>query len=36
VLAVLVPGASVAVLVTVRERLERERDAMRDHALNDP
>jgi diguanylate cyclase (GGDEF)-like protein len=35
-LAVLVPGASVAVLVTVRERLERERDAMRDHALNDP
>ena len=36
VLAVLVPGASVAALVAVRERLERERDAMRDHALNDP
>ena len=36
VLVVLVPGASVAALVAVRQRLERERDAMRDHALNDP
>jgi diguanylate cyclase (GGDEF)-like protein len=34
--AVLVPTASAAVLVGVRERLERERDVMRDFALRDP
>jgi len=36
VLALLVLAASVAVLVAVRERLERERDALRDVALTDP
>jgi diguanylate cyclase (GGDEF)-like protein len=35
-LALLVPSASVAVLVAVRERLEREHDALRDFALTDP
>ena len=35
-LALLVPAASVAVLIAVRERLERERDALRDFALSDP
>lgn len=34
--AVLVPAASAVILVTVRERLERERDVMRDFALRDP
>lgn len=34
-LALLVPAASVAVLVAVRERLERERDALRRFALRD-
>ena len=34
--AVLVPAASAAVVVIVRERLERERDVMRDFALRDP
>lgn len=34
--AVLVPAASAAVLVLVREHLERERDVMRDFALRDP
>jgi diguanylate cyclase (GGDEF)-like protein len=33
---VLVPAASVAVLLAVRERLERERDALRAAALSDP
>jgi diguanylate cyclase (GGDEF)-like protein len=32
----LIPAASVAVLVTVRERLEREQDALRRFALCDP
>lgn len=36
VLAVLVPATSAMVLVAVRERLERERDAMREVALSDP
>jgi diguanylate cyclase (GGDEF)-like protein len=36
VLALLVPAASVAVLVAVRERLERERDALGGFALSDP
>jgi len=35
-LALLVPVASVTVLVAVREGLEHERDAMRDFALSDP
>lgn len=35
-LALLIPAASVAVLVAVRERLERERDALRRFALSDP
>jgi diguanylate cyclase (GGDEF)-like protein len=35
-LALVVPAASVAVLVAVRERLERERDALRHFALSDP
>lgn len=35
-LALLVPTASVIVLVAVRERLERERDELRDFALSDP
>jgi diguanylate cyclase (GGDEF)-like protein len=35
-LGVLVPGASATVLVAVRERLEHERDVLRDHALSDP
>ncbi|HWF72160.1 MAG TPA: GGDEF domain-containing protein [Solirubrobacteraceae bacterium] len=35
-LALLVPVTSAAVLVAVRERLGRERDAMRDFALSDP
>jgi diguanylate cyclase (GGDEF)-like protein len=35
-LALLVPTASAAVLVAVRERLGHERDAMRDFALSDP
>ena len=36
VLMLLVPGSSVAVLIAVRERLERERDALRRFALTDP
>jgi diguanylate cyclase len=36
VLALLVPIASAAMLVAVRERLERERDALREFALCDP
>jgi diguanylate cyclase (GGDEF)-like protein len=36
VLAVLVPATSATVLVAMRERLERERDAMREVALSDP
>jgi len=36
VLALFVPGASVTVLVAVRERLERERDALGEFALSDP
>jgi diguanylate cyclase (GGDEF)-like protein len=35
-LAIVVPAASAAVLVAARERLERERDALRDVALSDP
>jgi diguanylate cyclase (GGDEF)-like protein len=35
-LALLVPAASVAVLVAMRERLEHEREALRDFALTDP
>jgi diguanylate cyclase (GGDEF)-like protein len=35
-LAILVPGASAVVLIGLRERLERERDVMRDFALRDP
>jgi diguanylate cyclase (GGDEF)-like protein len=35
-LVVIVPFASAAVIVAVRERLGRERDAMRDFALSDP
>ncbi len=35
-LALLAPIASATVLVAMRERLERERDAMRDFALSDP
>jgi diguanylate cyclase (GGDEF)-like protein len=35
VLALLVPAACVGVLVAVRERLERERDGMREYALTD-
>jgi len=35
-LIVLVPAASVAILLAVRERLERERDALRASALSDP
>ncbi len=35
-LALLVPAASVAVLIAVRERLRRERDALRATALRDP
>jgi diguanylate cyclase (GGDEF)-like protein len=35
-LLVLVPAASVAVLLAVRERLERERDALRASAMSDP
>jgi diguanylate cyclase (GGDEF)-like protein len=35
-LALLVPAASVAILVAVRERLRRERDALRATALRDP
>jgi diguanylate cyclase (GGDEF)-like protein len=35
-LALFIPGASVAVLVAVRERLERERDALRRFAVSDP
>ena len=35
-LLVLVPAASAAVLLAVRERLERERDALRASALSDP
>jgi diguanylate cyclase len=35
-LVLVVPAASVAVLVAVRERLERERDALRRFALSDP
>jgi diguanylate cyclase (GGDEF)-like protein len=35
-LLVLVPAASVAILLAVRERLERERDALRASALSDP
>jgi diguanylate cyclase (GGDEF)-like protein len=35
-LALFVPTASVTVLVAVRERLERERDSLRDSALSDP
>ncbi|HET6869119.1 MAG TPA: GGDEF domain-containing protein [Solirubrobacteraceae bacterium] len=35
-LLVLVPAASVAVLLAVRERLEHERDALRASALSDP
>jgi diguanylate cyclase (GGDEF)-like protein len=35
-LAVLVPAVSAGVLVGLRERLARERDAMRDFALSDP
>jgi len=35
-LVLAVPAASVAVLVAVRERLERERDALRRFALSDP
>jgi diguanylate cyclase (GGDEF)-like protein len=34
-LALVIPAASVAVLVAVRERLERERDVLRSFALND-
>lgn len=36
VLSVVIPGLSVAVLVGVRERLGRERDALRQSALTDP
>jgi diguanylate cyclase (GGDEF)-like protein len=36
VLVLLVPSASAAILVALRERLGRERDAMRDFALSDP
>ena len=36
VLALLVPLSSAAILMAVRERLGRERDAMRDFALSDP
>ena len=35
-LLVLVPAASVAILLAVRERLERERDALRASSLSDP
>ena len=35
-LLVLVPAASTAILLAVRERLERERDALRASALSDP
>ncbi len=35
-LVLLVPIASVTVLVTMRERIEREREALRDFALTDP
>jgi diguanylate cyclase (GGDEF)-like protein len=35
-LMVVVPAVSVTVLVATRERLERERDALRDFALSDP
>jgi diguanylate cyclase (GGDEF)-like protein len=35
-LALIVPAASVAVLVRLRERLEGEREALRDFALTDP
>lgn len=35
-LVLVIPGASVTVLVAVRERLEREREAMRRFALSDP
>jgi diguanylate cyclase (GGDEF)-like protein len=35
-LVLLVPSASAAILVALRERLGRERDAMRDFALSDP
>ena len=35
-LLVLVPAASLAILLAVRERLERERDALRASALSDP
>jgi diguanylate cyclase (GGDEF)-like protein len=35
-LALFVPIASVTILIAVRERLEHERDAMRDFALSDP
>jgi diguanylate cyclase (GGDEF)-like protein len=35
-LAILVPGASLGVLLAVRRRLERERDALRTSALTDP
>jgi diguanylate cyclase (GGDEF)-like protein len=35
-LAVLVPAASVAIQISLRERLEREREALRDVALTDP
>jgi diguanylate cyclase (GGDEF)-like protein len=35
-LAILIPAASVAILLAVRERLRRERDALRISALRDP
>jgi len=35
-LAVLVPAASVAIQISLRERLEREREVLRDVALSDP
>ncbi len=35
-LALLVPAASAAVLIVVRERLEHDRDVLRSHALRDP
>src|SRR5438105_3048337 len=35
-LAVLVPAASVAIQISLRERLEREREVLRDVALTDP
>ena len=35
-LAILIPAASVAILLVVRERVERERNALRQTALTDP